>query len=41
MSRDHLGYSIVMIVQNTEKSPGNLRSIAVAQTQVKNLQGVI
>ena len=31
-SGDHLDYSIVKIGQNTEKSPGDLRRFAVAQT---------
>ena len=35
VSGDHSNYSIVKIVQNTEKSPGNLRRLAVTQTPVK------
>ena len=48
-SEDHPNYSIVKIDQNTEKSPGDLRRLAVTQnscerksanTDVKNSQGV-
>ena len=35
MSRDHLNYNIEN-GQNTEKSHGDLRRLAVAQTPVKN-----
>ena len=35
---DHPNYSIIMIGQNTEKSPGDLRRLAVSQTLVKNHQ---
>ena len=35
---DHLNYSIVENGQNTEKSPGDLRRLAVTQTPVKNHQ---
>ena len=34
-SRDHLDYSIIKIGQNTEKGPGNLRTLAVTQTSVR------
>ena len=37
-SRDHPNYSITKIGQNTEKSPGELRRLAVYQTPVKNHQ---
>ena len=36
MSRDHQNYIIIEIGQNTEKSPGNLRRLAVTQTPVRN-----
>ena len=36
MSGDHPKYSIVENVQNTEKSPGDLRRLTVTQTPVKN-----
>ena len=36
--RDHLNYSIIWISQNTEKSPGDLRWLAVTQTPVRNLE---
>ena len=36
VSGDHLHYSIVEIGQNTEKSPGDLRRLAVTQTPVEN-----
>ena len=35
-SGDHPNYSFVEISKNTEKSPGDLRRIAVTQTSVKN-----
>ena len=34
-SGDYLDYSNIKIGQNTEKSPGDLRKLAVAQTPVK------
>ena len=37
-SGDHPNYSIVENGQNTEKSPGDLRRLAVTQTPVKNHQ---
>ena len=37
-SGDHPNYSIIENGQNTEKSPGDLRRLAVAQTPVKNHQ---
>ena len=37
-SGDHLYYSIIKIGHITEKSPGNLRKIAVIQTPVINHQ---
>ena len=37
-SLDHLNYSIVEIGQNTEKSPEDLRRLAVTQTPVKDHQ---
>ena len=37
-SRDHPIYGITKISQNTEKSPGDFRKIAVTQTQEKNYQ---
>ena len=33
--RNHQDYSIIKIGQNTEKSPGDLRKLAVAQIPVK------
>ena len=33
---DHQNYCIIEIGQNTEKSPGNLRRLVVAQTSVKD-----
>ena len=36
--RDHQNYSTVEIGQNTEKSPGDLRRLAVTQTPVENHQ---
>ena len=38
MSGDHPNDSIVKIGQNTEKSPGDLRRLAVTQTPVKDHQ---
>ena len=38
ISGDHPNYSIVEIGQNTEKSPGDLRRLAVTQTAVENHQ---
>ena len=35
---DHLNYSIIEIGQNTEKSPGDLKRLAVTQTTVENHQ---
>ena len=35
---DHSIYSIVKIGQDTKKSPGNLRGLAITQTPVKNHQ---
>ena len=32
-SSDHLDYSIIKTGQNIEKSPGDLRRLAIAQTQ--------
>ena len=40
MSEDKLNFCIIKIGQNTEKSPGNLRRLAVTQTPVKDSQGV-
>ena len=37
-SRDHPNYNIIKIGRNTEKNPGDLRRLAVAQTPVKNHQ---
>ena len=37
-SGDNPNYSIIENVQNTEKSPGDLRKLAVTQTPVKNYQ---
>ena len=37
-SGDHSNYCIIEIGQNTEKSPENLRRLAVAQTPVENPQ---
>ena len=37
-SLGHPNYSIVKLGQNTEKSPGDLRRLAVTQTPVKDLQ---
>ena len=35
-SRDHPNYSIIKIGQNSEKSPGDSRRLAVTQTPVRN-----
>ena len=35
---DHLNYNMIENGQNTEKSPGDLRRLAVTQTSVKNHQ---
>ncbi len=35
---DHLNYSIIEIGQNTEKSPGDFRRLAVTQTPVNDHQ---
>ena len=37
-SGDHPNYSIIENGQNTEKSPGDLRKLAVNQTQMKDHQ---
>ena len=37
-SGDHPNYNIIENGQNTEKSPGNLRRLAVTETPVKNHQ---
>ena len=37
-SGDHLDYIIVEIGQNSEKSSGDLKRLAVTQTSVKNYQ---
>ena len=37
-SRDHPNYSIIEIDQNTEKSPGDLKRLAVTQIPVKDHQ---
>ena len=37
-SGDHPNYCIIEIVQNTEKSPGDLRRLGVTQTPVKDHQ---
>ena len=37
-SGDYLNYSIIEIGQNTEKSPGDLRKLAVTHDPVKNHQ---
>ena len=36
MSEDHPNYSIIMIGQNTEENPGDLKKLAVTQTSVTN-----
>ncbi len=38
MSGDNPNYYIVLNGQNTEKSPGDLRRLAVTQTPVKDYQ---
>ena len=38
ISEEHPNYSIVEIGQNTKKSPGDLRRLAVIQTPVGNHQ---
>ena len=38
MSGDHPNYRIIENGQNTEKSPGDLRRLAVTQTPVKDHQ---
>ena len=38
MRGDHSNYSIIKTGQNTEKSPGDLRRLAVIQTSVENHQ---
>ena len=35
-SRDQPNYSIVEVAQNIEKSPGDLRRLAISQTLLKN-----
>ena len=35
---DHLNYSVVEMDQNTEKSPGDLRKLAVSQTSIESYQ---
>ena len=35
-NKEHLDYSIIRIGQNTEENPGDLRKLAVTQTQVRN-----
>ena len=37
-NRDHLDHIIVEIGQNTEKSPGDLRRLAMTQTPLKDYQ---
>ena len=37
-SGDHPNYSIIEIGKNTEKSPGDLRRLAITQTPVENHQ---
>ena len=37
-NQDHWDYSIVIINQNTQKNPGDLRRLAVTQTPVKDHQ---
>ena len=39
--REHRNYSILKIGQNTEKSPGDLRRLAVTQTPLKDRQQVL
>ena len=38
VSGDHPNYNIIESGQKTEKSPGNLRRLAVTQTPVKDYQ---
>ena len=38
MSGDHTNYNIIENSQNTEKSPEDLRRLAVTQTSVKDHQ---
>ena len=40
-SGDHPNYYTIEIGQNTEKSPGDLRRLAVTQTPMKDSQGII
>ena len=40
MGGDGLNYTIIEIGQNTTKSAGDVRRLAVAQTPVKSSQGV-
>ena len=40
-SGDHPDYSIIKIGQNTEKSPGDLRKLAVSQTLVESHQLIL
>ena len=40
-NKHHPDHSIAKIGQNTEKSPGDLRKIAVTQTPVKNNQLIL
>ena len=37
-SESYPNFSIIKFGQNTEKSPGDLRRLAVSQTQVRNYQ---
>ena len=37
-NRDHPSYRMVVIGQNTEKTPGDLRRLAITQTPVKDHQ---
>ena len=37
-SEDYINYSIVEIGQNTEKSPGHMRRLAITQILVENHQ---
>ena len=39
--KDHTNQSIVDISQNTEKSPGDMRTLAVTQTPVKMIRNTI
>ncbi len=36
VSGDHAYYSVIKIGQDTEKSPGDLRKLAINQTPVKD-----